>query len=73
MKKVAVVGAGTMGNGISQVAAEAGFEVLLYDKNPNGLEQGLKRIEKTLKRNVEKGKNEKALADQIRERIKPTS
>lgn len=73
MKKIAVVGAGTMGNGISQVAAEAGFEVLLYDKNPEGLEQGLKRIEKTLKRNVEKGKNDQAVADQIRERIKPTS
>ena len=73
MKKIAVVGAGTMGNGIAQVAAEAGFEVLLYDKNPTGLEQGLKRIEKTLKRNVEKGKNDQASADLIRERIKPTS
>ena len=36
MKKIAVVGAGTMGNGIAQVAAETGFEVLLYDKNPTG-------------------------------------
>ena len=35
IRKIAVVGAGTMGNGIAQVAAEAGHEVTLFDKNPD--------------------------------------
>ena len=73
MKEIAVVGAGTMGNGIAQVAAEAGFQVRLFDKSPDGLAAGLKRIEKTLARNVEKGKNNQAVADEIRNRIHPTS
>lgn len=71
--KIAVVGAGTMGNGIAQVAAEAGFQVSLFDKNLAGLEGGMKRIEKTLARNVEKRKIVQAIADEIRGRIHPTN
>ncbi|CEG21724.1 putative 3-hydroxybutyryl-CoA dehydrogenase [Planococcus massiliensis] len=73
MEKIAVIGAGIMGNGIAQVAAEGNYQVILYDVNPEGLDRGIKRIEKTLSRNVEKGKIEKAEADAIRERIRPTS
>lgn len=73
MEKIAVVGAGIMGNGIAQVAAEGNYQVILYDVNPEGLDRGIKRIEKTLSRNVEKGKIEQAEADAIRERIRPTS
>ncbi|GKW45635.1 3-hydroxybutyryl-CoA dehydrogenase [Planococcus sp. NCCP-2050] len=72
MKKIAVVGAGIMGNGIAQVAAEGNYQVVLYDLNTAGLEKGIKRIEKTLSRNVEKGKIGQAEADAIRERIQPT-
>lgn len=62
-----------MGNGIAQVAAEGNYQVVLYDVNTAGLEKGIKRIEKTLSRNVEKGKIGQAEADAIRERIQPTS
>ncbi|MTD30990.1 3-hydroxybutyryl-CoA dehydrogenase [Planomicrobium sp. YIM 101495] len=72
MKQVAVVGAGTMGNGIAQIAAEGGFDVVLYDKDAAGLERGIKRIEKTLARNVEKGKQDQQTADDIRGRMHPT-
>lgn len=72
LKQIAVVGAGTMGNGIAQIAAEGGFDVVLYDKDAAGLERGIKRIEKTLARNVEKGKQDQQAADDVRGRIHPT-
>ncbi|MHA6259105.1 3-hydroxyacyl-CoA dehydrogenase NAD-binding domain-containing protein [Sporosarcina sp. CAU 1771] len=71
--KIAVVGAGIMGNGIAQVAAEAGYQVCLFDKSVDGLERGVKRIEKTLARNVEKGKNDEAASNEIRKRIRTSS
>lgn len=71
MQRIAVIGAGTMGNGIAQVAAEGDFEVILYDMNAAGLDKGMKRIEKTLKRNVEKGKISEAEAQEIQGRIRP--
>lgn len=73
MERIAVIGAGIMGNGIAQVAAEGNYQVVLYDLNPQGLEKGVQRIEKTLARNVEKGKIEQNEADAIRGRIHPTS
>ncbi|MGB0454527.1 MAG: 3-hydroxybutyryl-CoA dehydrogenase [Bacteriovoracaceae bacterium] len=56
MKLVGVVGAGQMGRGIAQVAAQAGFQVVLYDVSKEGLEAGFQFIEKQLNRGVEKGK-----------------
>lgn len=73
MEKIAVIGAGIMGNGIAQVAAEGNYKVILYDKDPENLENGIKQIEKTLKRNVEKGKINQTEADLIRKRIYPAS
>ncbi|HEX5759506.1 MAG TPA: 3-hydroxybutyryl-CoA dehydrogenase [Thermoanaerobaculia bacterium] len=55
-EKVAVVGAGTMGHGIAQVAAQSGYEVLLADVVPAALERGRAQIEKGLDRLVAKGK-----------------
>lgn len=72
MKSMAVIGAGTMGNGIAQVAAEGGVEVFLYDVKEEGLERGMNRIEKTLARNVEKGRITDAEKKEISGRIKPT-
>lgn len=72
MKTIAVVGAGTMGNGIAQVAAETGYEVILYDVNEEGLNKGIERIEKNLKKNVEKEKIDEQTAKDIRARIRPT-
>ena len=55
-KKVCVVGAGTMGNGIAQVFAANGGEVALVDLNPEALARGLASIEKNLARVVSKGR-----------------
>ncbi len=49
-----VVGAGTMGNGIAQVAARAGFEVVLRDVSEEFLDRGMGAIDKSLRRDVEK-------------------
>ena len=53
---IGVVGAGTMGNGIAQVAAQAGYEVTLVDVVPAALERARGAIQKSLDRLVEKGK-----------------
>jgi 3-hydroxybutyryl-CoA dehydrogenase len=49
-----VVGAGTMGNGIAQVAARAGFEVVIRDIGEEFLARGMKAIDKSLQRDVDK-------------------
>lgn len=55
MEKVLVLGAGTMGGGIAQVFAQAGYRVLLYDIQPKFLDAGLERLRDQLERRVEKG------------------
>ena len=49
-----VVGAGTMGNGIAQVAARAGFQVVMRDVSEDFLARGMKAIDKSLQRDVDK-------------------
>ena len=56
MDKIAVIGAGTMGNGIAQVAAMAGFHVVMRDIEQRFVDNGLKNIDKSLSKMVEKGK-----------------
>ncbi len=56
ISKVAVIGAGTMGHGIAQVSAQAGFEVVLYDVTIDAARAGLAKLEKNLEVGVEKGK-----------------
>ena len=51
---IGVVGAGTMGNGIAQVAARAGYEVVLRDVSEEFLERGMKAVDKSLQRDVDK-------------------
>lgn len=51
---IGVVGAGTMGNGIAQVAARAGYEVVLRDVSEELLERGMKAIGSSLQRDVDK-------------------
>jgi 3-hydroxybutyryl-CoA dehydrogenase len=53
---VAVLGAGTMGNGIAQVCAMAGYEVSLYDAQPEAMERALSAIRANLEKGVERGK-----------------
>ena len=45
IQRVAVIGAGTMGAGIAQVCAQAGWKTNLYDAFPEGLERGMDRIQ----------------------------
>lgn len=51
---IGVIGAGTMGNGIAQVAARAGYDVVMRDVKDEFLERGLKAIDKSLQRDVDK-------------------
>jgi 3-hydroxybutyryl-CoA dehydrogenase len=68
-----VVGAGTMGNGIAQVAAQAGLDVVMVDVAPPALEKGVAAIEKSLERLVGKGKLAAAEAQATRARIRTAS
>jgi 3-hydroxybutyryl-CoA dehydrogenase len=56
VKKIAVIGAGLMGAGIAQVAAQAGYEVKLMDIETRFLDKGMATIDKNLERMVGKGK-----------------
>jgi 3-hydroxybutyryl-CoA dehydrogenase len=56
VKRVAVIGAGTMGNGIAHVFAQSGYEVTLVDLEPSLLNRALTTIEKNLSRQVKKEK-----------------
>jgi len=69
--RVGVVGAGTMGRGIAQVAAEAGFQVCLMDAKPGVAESGKGFIAKMLDRAVEKGKITQEHRDATLGRIVP--
>jgi len=54
--RIAVLGAGTMGHGIAQLAAQAGYETLLYDVSRQLAENGIWKISENLKVGVDKGK-----------------
>ena len=69
LSKVAVVGAGTMGNGIAQVFAMCEASVLLVDVNAAGLAKGVAAIEKSLARFAEKGILTSEAAKAARERL----
>ena len=56
VKEIFVVGSGLMGSGITQVSAQAGIEVSLYDVYPEALDKALKNIEWSVKKFAEKGK-----------------
>lgn len=68
---IAVIGAGTMGAGIAQVAAAAGHPVLLYDAAEGAARQGISRTAQGLDRLVERGRMSGADRDALLARIKP--
>lgn len=72
MKKLMVIGAGQMGSGIAQVAAQAGLEVVLNDVEQRFVDKGLGVIRKNLERDVEKGRRTAEDRDAILGRIKPS-
>jgi 3-hydroxybutyryl-CoA dehydrogenase len=73
IEKVGVLGAGLMGHGIAQVAAQAGYEVVLREVDDATLQKGIGKIEKQLARAVEKGKSSQDHADAVRGRIHGTT
>ncbi|HEX5886358.1 MAG TPA: 3-hydroxybutyryl-CoA dehydrogenase [Pyrinomonadaceae bacterium] len=70
---VGVVGAGTMGNGIAQVAARAGYNVIMNDVRDEFLDRGLSAIDKSLQRDVDKERLDAASKQAIIGRIRPTT
>lgn len=73
IKTIGVLGAGSMGNGIAQVAAQAGYKVVMRDIEDRFVESGIKAIEKFLAKSVEKGKMTGDQKKEILARIKGTT
>src|SRR5690242_12111082 len=68
-----VVGAGTMGNGIAQVAARGGYSVIMHDVRDEFLDRGLAAIDKSLQRDVDKERLDGAGKQSIMARIRRTT
>ena len=73
IKTVAVLGAGTMGNGIAHVFARSGYNVILRDVEKRFLERGLETIGKNLDREIKKGKLAEAEKGSVLGRIQPVT
>jgi len=73
IKIVGVIGAGTMGNGIAQVAARAGFDVVMRDVAEDFLKRGMTAIDKSLQRDVDKERLSERDKQGIIGRIKTTT
>ena len=73
IKKVCVVGAGTMGNGIAQVVAQSGYETAMVDVKQEFLDRAMGTIQGSLARLVKKETMEQSEADKVIARIKPTT
>src|ERR1700741_4325094 len=72
IEKVGVLGAGLMGHGIAQVAAESGYSVVLREVDEAPLAKGIGKIEKHLARGVERGRWSQEDADAVRARVAGT-
>jgi 3-hydroxybutyryl-CoA dehydrogenase len=73
IKKIGVIGAGTMGNGIAQVAAQIGCDVVMRDVEERFVQNGLKNIDRFLSKGVEKGKMTEEQKGAILGRIQGTT
>ncbi|NND63528.1 MAG: 3-hydroxybutyryl-CoA dehydrogenase [Flavobacteriaceae bacterium] len=69
IKNVGILGSGTMGSGIAQVAATAGCEVYVYDTNEQALEKAQNTLEKILSRLIEKGRITSEEKNNIQQKI----
>jgi 3-hydroxybutyryl-CoA dehydrogenase len=72
IQRVGVLGAGLMGHGIAQVAAQSGYEVVLREVDEATLAKGVGKIDKQLARAVERDKMSQSDADEVRGRINGT-
>lgn len=73
INSICVCGAGTMGSGIAQAAAQAGFSSILFDLNPDVLNTAKKRIEQNLESGVQKGRISREEKDKTFQLIQFTS
>ena len=73
IQTLGVVGAGQMGNGIAQIAAGIGLQVIMVDLNPEACAKGKATIEKSLSRFVRKEKMTQEQADEIAARVTTSS
>jgi 3-hydroxybutyryl-CoA dehydrogenase len=73
IKQVGICGSGIMGSGVAEVAAKAGFEVVLRSRTHQAAESSVARLEKSLGRQVERGRLDKDEAATIVARVHPTS
>jgi len=73
IKKIGVVGAGTMGNGIAHVAALSGYQVIMRDVANEFVQRAMKTIDKNLQRRVDKGKITEEQKKEALSRITPTT
>lgn len=71
VREIAVLGAGTMGAGIAEVAARAGYRVALHDVTQEATARGLERLRASLARAVERGKLAAGDADDALSRLRP--
>ena len=73
MRNIAVIGAGTMGNGIAHTAAAAGLSVILVDVSEEFVQRGMATISTNLQRGVDKGRTSAAQKQEILGRIRATT
>ncbi len=73
MKVIGVLGAGSMGNGIAQVASQVGYQVIMRDIEDRFVQSGLNAIGKFLSKSVEKGKMTEDQKKEVLSRIKGTT
>jgi len=73
IRYIFIQGAGTMGSGIAQVSAQAGFEVIMMDLSMEFVQKGMNSIEKSLQRSVDKGKIQVEEKLAILSHIKPVT
>ena len=69
LKRLTVIGAGTMGHGIAELAAVSGFDVRLHDVSAEAIEQGLSRVHASLARGIEKGRMTPAQRASVLQRL----
>src|SRR5215217_7238427 len=70
---IGVVGAGTMGNGIAQVSARSGYNVIMHDVREEFLDRGLSAVDKSLQRDVDKERLDAQGKQSIMSRIRRTT
>jgi 3-hydroxybutyryl-CoA dehydrogenase len=73
IKRIGVIGAGSMGQGIAQVCAMAGYEVLFYDVDLKIVDKGIQNIARNFDQAIAKEKSTEKKKQEALQRIKPTS